>query len=65
MVQVLNGIDPDPAAQEMMLEQFVAEVPMPRRGICELEGLSSQVVGLHELESFRVGLIAEVGLTCH
>lgn len=27
VVQVLNGIDPDPAAQEMMLEQFVAEVP--------------------------------------
>lgn len=44
VVQVLNGIDPDPAAQEMMLEQFVAEVPI--RGICdELEGLSGQLVG--------------------
>lgn len=30
VVQVLNGIDPDPAAQEMMLEQFVAEAKSAR-----------------------------------
>ncbi|CAK9060111.1 unnamed protein product [Durusdinium trenchii] len=30
VVQVLNGLDPDPAAQEMMLEQFVVEAKSAR-----------------------------------